>query len=65
MPLLCHSLEIALGPMVSPLVGAKAVPKGQVSGRPTRATIFYIPAVFCLLITIMFTTSLILLHAAL
>ena len=48
MPLLCHSLRTVLRPIVSALVGAKAVPKGQVSERPTRATTCCTPTVFCL-----------------
>ena len=36
MPILYHSVKTVLGPIVSPLEGAKPGPKGQASGRPTR-----------------------------
>ena len=51
-PLLYHSLETVLGPIVTPMVGAKASPKGKDSRRLTRATTCCIPTVFfvCLLL---------------
>ena len=56
-PLLSHSVKTALGPIVCPLEAMEADPKCQVSGRPSRATICFIPMIFGLF-------SLALLHAA-
>ena len=57
-PLIYHSLKTALGPTVSPLEGAGAGPKGQVSRRPIRATT-------CSTALVFFLFLLVLLHAAL